>query len=334
MKQTLILALLLLIAVAVYFAFFFGSGSRSLKESETAFALTDTTAVTRIVLTQVVQGREKQKTSLDRQEDGSWLLDGKYPALRVRVSRLLGTMSNIRVREVLIDKGVETGNAILNTFYTEVEVWDKKGLIKRYKLSTETRDSRGTLMRMDGSETPYVVELPGHQGYLNGFYSIDPAVWRENLIFDASPERLAGIAVSYRDSSERSFVLAHTDSLWMLQPGNEAPDAGRLAEYLALMRGKVYAESFAAAAYPGKYEALSAREPEIRFQATYKDGTSRTLRIYRREDNPNNYFGWIEGENELLTIQTFVFARYLRTRAWLLGQTSQQALVRKGVKPL
>ncbi|MEO1588697.1 MAG: hypothetical protein AAFS00_15515, partial [Bacteroidota bacterium] len=51
----------------------------------------------------------------------------------------------------------------------------------------------------------------------------------------------------------------------------------------------------------------------------YKDGTSRDIYMYVREENPNNFFAWIEGEPELITVQHFVIDKFLKKKSDLLA---------------
>lgn len=311
------LAAALLLLTAVYLIWFLGRERSSLDPGSAAFAVADTVPIDRIVLTKVVQGTETAQLRLARQPSGAWQANERYQVLRPRISRLLRTLSLLQVKEVLTGDGTATARAILNTVHTRVEIYAGRRRIKAYRLGTETRDARGTLMMLDGSDEPLVVELPGHQGYVNGFYDTDLSAWRENYLFTALADSLQSLRIEYAADSSRNVSLARQPGGWVLMPGGETPDAAQLQAYWAAFTGRVFAESFAEARYPGKLAELRPLPPDIRFTAGYPDGRSREILLYLRSDNPNNYFGWVQGEDELLTIQHFVFDKYLADRRQL-----------------
>ena len=56
----------------------------------------------------------------------------------------------------------------------------------------------------------------------------------------------------------------------------------------------------------------------MRFELTFNEGQKRELLLYVRPDNANNYFGWIEGEDELITVQQFVFGPFLVEKTYFV----------------
>jgi hypothetical protein len=321
MRTTLILAAVLFMALAVYFTFIFNPNGGTLEPGDTAFAVEDSGAVQRIVMTQYVQGQPKREVRLTRLPDGDWQLNGQYPAMMPRVRNLLKVMSRLQVREVLNDAAQANARRFFAAMRTQVDAYGPGGqLLRSYNLGSETPGARGTLMRMQDSETAYVVELPGLQGYVKAAYSLDPSFWRANRLFDADLSRLLRFSLLYREP-ERSFTLKRVnDSTFALAGPGPAADAQRLDRYLRQFQGMVYGETFAEAQYPGRREKLEQLDPDLRLIATYRDGSERSLVLFDREDNPNNFFGWVEGENELLTVQHFVIDPFLRDRRFLLRE--------------
>lgn len=321
MRNTLILALLLAALLGIYFGFIYNPSGASFAPGDAAFAVEDTADVYGLVLTQYREGEAGQQVRLERQPDGDWRYNGSYPAMRPRVSNLLQVMSRLEVREVINEAAQANANRFFATIHTRVDAYDQDGdLLLSYDVGSETPNAKGTLMRMRDSETPYVVELPGLQGYVKAAYSLDPHFWRANRLFDANLGRLLRFSVLYREP-ERSFTLERVnDSTFALAGPGKAADPKRLSQYLSRFEGQVYGETFAEERFPGRRQKLAALDPDIRIVANYRDGSERSLVLYDRDDNPNSLFGWLESENELLTIQHFVIDPFLRTRAYLLGQ--------------
>lgn len=313
MRNTLLLLTILVLAIGTYFLFFFGREGSSLQKEEIDFAVADTSQIDRIVLTQMVNGEPKETRVLDRQASGKWTVDGEYTVLQPRLNALLRTMHLIHVKEVLVDQGLETARKLLGYVHTQVEIFGNDGLIKAYQLGTETKDSKGTVMMMEGSNTPYIIELPGLQGFVNATYSLDPLHWRENLLFRANLDRIQSISLESNNEANPSFVLKRNskDEDWTSGDNSQKPNKSDLTVYLSHFQGSIYAETFASERYPDMFAQLQPKEPTYRFSVNYFDGTSRNIILHIREDSGNNYFGWVEGEDELLTIQTYVFDKFL-----------------------
>lgn len=331
MRTTWLLAGSLALGLIIYLLFFFDRGDTTLDPAEAGFAIEDTSAVHRIVMRSYRADRMTEEVILQRQAHGDWLLNDMYPALRPRVQHLLKVMSRLEVREVLNEGGQRTANRFFEAMRTEVEIMDEEGnYLKHYLVGSETPDARGTLMRMAGAETPYVVEMPGLQGYVKASYTMDPLLWRANRLFAADTARLQSLSLEYVSSPQLSWTLQRrADGSWNLAEGEADPQ--RLAILLSKFKGMVYAETFANHDFPGKQQQLAEQQPDLRLSAWYRDGSRREIVMYDRHDNPNNLFGWVAGEEELLTIQHFVIDPFLPTQGYLTGESDVRGT---GLDPL
>ncbi|MEZ4777293.1 MAG: hypothetical protein R3D00_29220 [Bacteroidia bacterium] len=319
MKRTYILIGVLAVAMVCYYLFVFDRNESSLNPKDIAFAIDDTSAVKTIAMTKVINGEDIERIILDRLPNGTWQLDKKYPVFQPRINYLLKTMHLIHVKEKLIDEGINTAEHILELTHTRVEIYDQDGLIKSYLLGTEAKGSRGTLMKLKNARYPYIVEMPGLQGFINTHFTLDRTIWRENLLFDGHIDKIQRISLTYPDPSKTVQLSREAiGSEWRLL-GNESPlNPDNLEKYLSNFTRKVYAESFAGDTYPGKFEDLQGKTPSVTFSLQYFSGENRTVYLFEREENPNNYFGWVEGNDELLTVQHFVFDKFREERSYFV----------------
>lgn len=331
MRTTLLLAGTLALGLIAYLLFVFDRGAGTLDPAEADFAIADSSAVHRIVMRSYRADRMTQEVILQRQSNGDWLLNDTYPALRPRVRHLLKVMGRLEVREVLNESGQRTANQFFQAMRTEVAIMDEAGnYLKHYWVGSETPDARGTLMRMAEAETPYVVEMPGLQGYVKASYAMDPLLWRANRLFVADTARLQSLSVEYVRQPEISWtLLRQADGRWDLAEGEADPQ--RLEVLLRQFKGMVYAETFASYDFPGKQQQLAEQQPDLRLKAVLRDGSRREIVMYDRQDNPNNLFGWVLGAEELLTIQHFVIDPFLPTKSYLTGESDLRGT---GLDPL
>jgi hypothetical protein len=103
--------------------------------------------------------------------------------------------------------------------------------------------------------------------------------------------------------------------------GKSLKDTTALSYYLKRFK-KVNAESYAAKAYLGMKDSLVKKIPDFRFTISGFSTPPRTIRLYVRSDTKSSFFGWIEGKNELLTIQDFVFGPFLVGKSYFTENLS------------
>lgn len=318
MRNTLILLGVLLGLALAYFIFTYDKGGSSLDGSEIEFAITDTAEVSEIVMVKVRAGNDRGGIHLQKGLNG-WKVSAKHYGFQPRIEKFLHVLTQIRVRDALAPKGQASAEALLEKGHTRIEIFSEEGLLKSYQIGTEYKGGIGTLMKLEGADDPYVVELPGLQGFLNVYYSLDEGYWRENLLFHGALSHLQGISVEYPDRPG-SFSLRRDDpnTDWRITGSEISIDTTRLNAYLNEFSGKVYAETFAATKYPNKLDSLQTQQPTAILSLEHFQEEKERIYLFERSDNPNNYFGWVEGNNELLTIQHFVVDKFLKEKSHFL----------------
>lgn len=307
-NPTLILALVLILGIVAYIFFVPKSPKSSLKDSD--FAILDTTLVAKIEMKEYQKDKVKRTFLLQKTNNG-WRVNDKYPALEPQVHLLLKTLTQVRVKEPLTPAANETALTWLANKHQQIEVLDKDGnVLKSYEIGPEAKDHMGSIMKLSGTDKAYVVSIPGVDGYLNGRYAMDEGLWRENLLFDGTEAKIKQIIIEAKENAF-SFSLQRTNAQSPWTVSGQKADSARIRRYLSAYTGKVYAETFAAPMYPTVYDELKNQTPDVRMQIVYWEGNPRIIRLYGRPDNKNSLFGWVEGENQLLTIQHFVIDKFL-----------------------
>ncbi len=313
-RNNLFLFLLLIILGLTAWYLLRNGAKSSFKDGE--FAVSDTASITRIMMTPMQKGKSNSPLILEKNTEGKWILNGQYPVLEPQLHYFFKTLAQLKVKEKFKDKGNESAIKALNDFHLNVEIFAGSSRIKAYQLGHEFKTHDGSIMRLQNADAAYVVSVPGYKGYLNARFPLELDAWRENVLFEAKPEKLVSVTVTHHWKPELSFSFKrdNINSSWTL---NQNPAPSELVnQYFSAFRGKVYAESFAEAKFPGKKAELEALpHPDIELTLNDSDGKIRTIHLFLRQDNKNNYFGWIEGNNQLLTIQHFVIDRFLTPAA-------------------
>lgn len=306
-KNTLILAGALLALVAAYFIFV-----HQWNGPDNVFQIEDSSEVGRIELERFDLGKSKAKIDLKKGIEGEWTVNEVYTANQPKVQDFLLTLTQIRVLKPIEQKAQASSLSILKRNHTRVKIYDRDGSEMRdYLIGGTNSQQTANIFKMDFSDRTYLVSKPALDGYVSIFYTTALNIWRENLIFNIEGKDLTSISMAYADSVH-SFDLRHSPQGWLVGEGMQA-DQNRVDSYLELFKGKVFAESFAGKANPGMLDSLKRRVPsvEMRLQ-TEKEKLA--LLLFSRPENANNFFGYIEGTDELLTVQQFVIGQFLKTR--------------------
>lgn len=319
MKRTTSFLLgLLAVAALGYFVFI-----QFMNDAAPQFHVDDPSAITKIELSQTVKGQPGERVSLDKQKPKEWLVDGKYSANWPKLDAFLKTLTQIRIKSPIEDAGQASSLSLLKRNHTRVKIYGTDKVIVEYLIGPTDNKHKSNIMMIEGGSKTYLVSKPGQSGYVSVFYITRSNDWRELLLFNAKGNELAEVSVNFPDSVGLSYRLYREEEgmPWILEDGGPA-DPGRTQGYLSLFEGKVFAESLADQAFPELRDSLARRTPDVVFGYATTEGKSGELKLFARPENPNNYFGYLEGQADLYTVQHFVMDKYLKSRSYFISTPS------------
>src|SRR6185369_14519793 len=100
---------------------------------------------------------------------------------------------------------------------------NEKKPTKVYYVGGSTADILGTFMMLENSALPFVMEIPGFQGYLTPRYSPHEEDWRDRVVFDYQPEEIKKISVNYFQIPSKSFSIERAGNQYKVS----SPGSGR-----------------------------------------------------------------------------------------------------------
>jgi hypothetical protein len=173
------------------------------------FAISDTGAIQKIFLAD----KGKRNVVLERKSPGQWVVNGKYPVRPDAIRLLLQTMHDLHVNRPVSIEGHNNvvqdmaGNAI------KVEVFTKEETaIKTYYVGGVAKDYQGNYYLMEGAEQPYIVDIPGFNGYLSVRYILDEMDWRDRRVMALEASEIARVSVQYLDErADASYAVTEQD---------------------------------------------------------------------------------------------------------------------------
>jgi hypothetical protein len=213
MNRNLLFAL---VAVALGLAVWFGvinkpEGSRVLREN--AFAWEDTASLQKIFLADLGE----REILLERQPGGRWTVNGRFEARPDAMQTLLETIAQLEVKYPVAKAKYELVVREISGKHTKVELYtDGNKPVKTYYVGPPTTRDRGNFMQLDGAKYPYVVHIPGLDGFVQTRYILDQDTWRERTIFSAKPQTIDSLAVTYTYNPDSSWAIARAGESYRL----------------------------------------------------------------------------------------------------------------------
>ncbi len=187
----------------------------TLDPAAVSFQVADTAAVNRIF----IADRKGGKVLLTRSPEGDWKVNDKYTARPDMMKVLLETLARMEVKTPVQQGAMKTVITNLATNGIKVEIYSgprsEEELV--FYVGGATGDTRGTYMIKDDAEIPYVLYLPGREGYLTPRFFTSEEQWRERVLFRFNPDDIVSFAVQYPDTPSRNFLLERlTDSSYVI----------------------------------------------------------------------------------------------------------------------
>jgi hypothetical protein len=188
MKKNILLSLILvLVAATAYWVLNKDKNSSLGDRPETAFAVEDTLAITKMVITDM-QGKI---ATLERQGVGTrWKLNGRYDARKDATNLILYTLKNMRIRGDVSSGARENVLRMMASGGKRVEIFQGTDEpVKTIYIGHTTQDHTGTYMLLETpeggrSQIPYVTHLEGFTGFLSSRFFADELEWRYTGVFD------------------------------------------------------------------------------------------------------------------------------------------------------
>lgn len=149
-----------------------------IRDDKRNFSISDTLKIDKIT----IQNRNLEKIQLTRNKT-YWNLNDSLIANKYSVNLLLKTIKEMRVKTPIARSALD--NVIKRMAVQNIKVifYYKQKQIKTIYIGGETADQLGTFMMIEGAKEPYVVHIPGFNGYLSSRFSCKEELWLSKLIF-------------------------------------------------------------------------------------------------------------------------------------------------------
>lgn len=334
------IALFILLTLAIIAAYFYFTNSESTIQKELRdFAVEDTAAVDKIFMAD----KSGNQVLLERKSVTEWLINGKSKARPDAINLLLYTMKAMEVRSPV---GKAARDFIIKNMASQavkVEVYQHGELFKTFYVGGATQDQLGTYMYLQHSTVPFIMHIPGFDGYLTPRFITAEAEWKIKSIFGYKQGEIETLTIQNIRQPAQSFELKKANdnqySLFSL-PGHQSQtyrDTGVIQSYLASYQFINYEKAADKNVLPGIDSALQAG-PIMTIDALTVDGKSTRVELFlkaaeankaahHRQDgkllpfDPDRMIARVNGDTSLVLVQYFVFDKLMVTLDQLKNST-------------
>ena len=256
-NRILLLIVVLLLSVTGYY--YFNNSDSTIKKELRDFAVADTSSIDKMFLAD----KKGNKALLERKGPALWTINGKYPARQDAINFLLKTIKQIEVRSPVGKAALQNVLKELSSTGTKIEIYSKGDKIKTYYVGGPTQDMLGTFMYLENSTVPFVIHIPGFNGYLTPRYFASADEWRSRIIFQYGEGQIASVMVQNNQHPDESFRIKKDDDHYV---------------YYSSLTATAPAEIFQSqlVAYLAKYQLIGFERPTYDLDVAYRDSLLKT----------------------------------------------------------
>ena len=287
------------------------------------FSIADTSEVIKVTLS----SKAPEIAVLNRQNENSWTVNGKYKARKSGIFYLLQTLQRMEIAHPvpLSMRDNVIGNLAVKGIKVEVQL--KNGKEKIIYVGGENKELTATFMMLKGALEPYAVHIPGFKGYLSGRFFTQEYLWRDKTVINYDNRNIASVKMQYYNVNEKdeSFQITKTNMGYQLSYFETKEMIGHnpkaLETYIASFR-KLYAESFVTGTL--NTDSLIKTQPLFELTATTIDNQSTAIKVFNKKaektiyvdgditmQDPDRMFAFVNNE-DWMVIQTNTFKKVMK----------------------
>ena len=320
-KNILYIIVILFLGICIYLL---SKQDNSITRSDRRdFSIVDTSEVIKVTLS----SKNPEIAVLNRQNENSWTVNGKYKARKSGIFYLLETLQRMEIAHPvpLSMRDNVIGNLAVKGIKVEVEL--KNGKNKIFYVGGENKELTATFMMLKGALEPYAIHIPGFKGYLSGRFFTQEYLWRDKTVINYDNRNISSVEMQYYNVNQKdeSFRITKTNMGYQLSDFETKEMIGHnpkaLDTYIASFR-KLYAESFVTGTL--NTDSLIKTQPLFELTVTTLDNQSTAIKVFNKKaektiyvdgditmQDPDRMFAFVNNE-DWMVIQTNTFKKVMK----------------------
>ena len=201
------------------------------KEYEKNFSIENISSINKVFLSD----RKGNNIVLEKSSN-TWIINNQFEVRKDAIETLLNTVGSMEIQRPVSNTSYNNVIRQLASTGVKVEIYHNNK-ITSFTVGGSTKDHLGTYMLKEDADNPYIVHIPGFNGFLSprfGIqgYEIDPTSWRNNNIFKIFSEDINEISLFNYEDINNSFVIK-SNPLELIDNKNNSLkyDLNKITEY-------------------------------------------------------------------------------------------------------
>lgn len=282
-------ALIIVVALTVYLFKTKGS-SGTISDKLKDFSIEDTASIDKIAILE----KSGKSLVLTRSGDkGQWIINGGANARKDMVDVLLETLKRIEIKAPVNKAMLNNVIKQMATSSTKVDVFSGSKNIKSFYVGGATIDGLGTFMMLANAKEPFVMHIPGFEGYLSTRFNVNGELWKDRELFRYHPSMIDMVRIDYPNDPKSSFSLYIQDRNYA-RLTNLAGDTAKSINAEAL---KNYLEQYTDVQYQNPIELRKTLKDSVLIPSNLlatisvydKQGKSKSVKLYKRYYNGRDF---------------------------------------------
>lgn len=337
-KNSLVIVLLVaLIAVAIFVLN--KNKRRTSSGNDDDFAVPDTASISKIFL-----ANKKGGTALlEKNDQGVWMINGKYPARRDAIELLLVTFMRTQIKFPAPQAAQENLLREIASKGVKCEIYQNGKLSKTWYVGHETQDLRGTYCLLQGADNEkpfdkvYAIEIPGFIGTIVPRFFFDEADWRERKVVALTPDKIKSVTLNLPDFPDTSFTInvhgLHNFDVTTLSGKKIQPfDTMAVQQYLSYFMN-LYVEYWCTNSFLPEIDSVRKTTPFIQIAVTDINDKKDTFKFYHKpvveghefDDqghklpyDPEGVYLKFRGDAEFARVSAYMWGKLFQTSHYFL----------------
>jgi len=331
MKKNTLILLVLLISVLVLYFVLKKDNDTTVRKDLVDFGIENIDKIDKVRITKKDQDGA---IVLERKGEDYWLLNDTWAANINNVALMLKTLNKMEVKSPVPEAGHKSVLNYMAVSGKKVEIFENNKLIKTIYLGTTTSDDLGTYAMLKDAKSPYVLHIPGFQGYLNTRFSHVKLDWRSKIIYSIESEEIKRATVNWKENPEQSFAIINDGEDPYIQDAkgikasNGEINLNKVRSYLnhfEMIPFTVFAQNVS----QENADSISNSEPFCVVEVEDKKGAVKKVRIYYKpvekntydkfdeagkplEHEVEKYYAFVDSTTEILIIQNATFSKLMK----------------------
>ena len=336
-KSSLIVITILTLACAASYYLYKNKTSGSTVDKDARnFKIEDTATVTKIF----IADKNNHSITLERKK-GGWVTPHGYPCRTDAINLLLYTMKMLDVKSPVSKNAKPNVINYMVGHAVKVQAYSGDDLIKQYYVGHENAENDGTYMILtdiesgENYEDPFLMCIPGFNGYLSSRYFMSENEWRERMVINYTPDQLKTIKLEFSEHPDSSYAIKlNSTTSFELQKlsGSALPfDEAKMKQYLAYFQNISY-ELLLNNENNKLVDSVKNAIPFIKMTITDTKNQTKQFNFVRKNSSPalnmkygvhyiydpDRLFMNYNSGQEVTVVQYYVFGKILQTYGYFL----------------